>query len=150
MRFAVSAARTIRELRLSTKDMKKLFSTAAIIAALASAVPASAQRTGPGPTANTGTGPGVLPPGRLGPSSALQSEPGVWWPARCALYPQSLALARLLEVIALLDGAGRDPTFAELMLRTPEATDGQFRALIVRMRKARWLCSPQTPISWCT
>jgi hypothetical protein len=43
--------------------MKKLLSTAAIIAALASAMPASAQRTGPGPTANTGTGPGVIPPG---------------------------------------------------------------------------------------
>lgn len=51
--------------------MKKLLSTAAIIAALASAVPASAQRTGPGPTANTGTGPGVLPPGGFGPSSPL-------------------------------------------------------------------------------
>ena len=62
-----SAARTIRELRHRTKDMKKLFSTAAIIAALASAVPASALRTGPGPTANTGTGPGVIPPGGYGP-----------------------------------------------------------------------------------
>jgi hypothetical protein len=51
--------------------MKKLLSTAAIIAALASAVPASAQRTGPGPTANTGTGPGVIPPGGVGPSSPL-------------------------------------------------------------------------------
>jgi hypothetical protein len=40
--------------------MKKLLSTAAIIAALAAAVPALAQRTGPGPTANTGTGPGVI------------------------------------------------------------------------------------------
>jgi hypothetical protein len=51
--------------------MKKLFSTAVIIAALASAVPASAQRTGPGPNANTGTGPGVIPPGGFGPSSPL-------------------------------------------------------------------------------
>jgi len=51
--------------------MKKLLSTAAIIAALAAAVPASAQRTGPGPTANTGTGPGVIPPGGYGPSSPL-------------------------------------------------------------------------------
>jgi len=51
--------------------MKKLLSTAAIIAALASAVPASAQRTGPGPNANTGTGPGVTPPGGFGPSSPL-------------------------------------------------------------------------------
>ena len=47
--------------------MKKLLSTAAIIAALASAVPASAQSTGPGPSANTGTGPGVTPPGGFGP-----------------------------------------------------------------------------------
>jgi hypothetical protein len=51
--------------------MKKLLSTAAIIAALASAVPASAQRSGPGPTANTGTGPGIIPPGGFGPSSPL-------------------------------------------------------------------------------
>ena len=53
--------------------MKKLLSTAAIIAALASVVPASAQRAGPGPTANTGTGPGVLPPGGVGPSSPLKN-----------------------------------------------------------------------------
>ena len=51
--------------------MKKLLSTAAIIAALAASVPALAQRTGPGPTANTGTGPGVIPPGGYGPSSPL-------------------------------------------------------------------------------
>ena len=53
--------------------MNKLLSIAAIIAALASAVPASAQRTGPGPTANTGTGPGVIPPGGFGPSSPLHN-----------------------------------------------------------------------------
>jgi hypothetical protein len=53
--------------------MKTLLSTAAIIAALASAVPASAQRAGPGPTANTGTGSGVLPPGGVGPSSPLKN-----------------------------------------------------------------------------
>ena len=51
--------------------MNKLLSTAAIIVLLASAVPASAQRVGPGPTANTGTGPGVIPPGGYGPSSPL-------------------------------------------------------------------------------
>jgi len=51
--------------------MNKLFSVAAIIAALASAEPASEQRMGPGPTANTGTGPGVIPPGGFGPSSPL-------------------------------------------------------------------------------
>jgi hypothetical protein len=72
MRSAVSAARTIGELQQSIKDMKKLLSTAVIIAALASAVPASAQRTGPGPIANTGTGPGVIPPCGFGPSSPLK------------------------------------------------------------------------------
>jgi hypothetical protein len=65
--------RTIRELQQRTKDMNKLITTAAIIAALASAVPALAQRTGPGPTANTGTGPGVIPPGGFGPSSPLHN-----------------------------------------------------------------------------
>ena len=53
--------------------MKKLLSIAAIIAALAVAVPALAQRTGPGPTANTGTGPGVIPPGGYGPTSPLHN-----------------------------------------------------------------------------
>jgi hypothetical protein len=62
---------TIRVPQQRTKDMKRLLSAAAIIAALASVVPASAQRTGPGPTANTGTGPGVIPPGGFGPSSPL-------------------------------------------------------------------------------
>ena len=62
MRFAVASPH-LRELQQRTKDMKKLFRTAVIIAALASAVPASAQRTSPGPNANTGRGPGVIPPG---------------------------------------------------------------------------------------
>ena len=53
--------------------MKKLLTIAAIFAALASALPASAQRAGPGPTAYTGTGPGVLPPGGVGPSSPLKN-----------------------------------------------------------------------------
>jgi hypothetical protein len=56
--------------------MKKLLSTAAIIAALATAAPAFAQRMGPGPTANTGTGPGVIPPGGFGPSSPLKNLNG--------------------------------------------------------------------------
>jgi len=64
-------SRTIPELQPRTKDMKKLLTIAAIIAA--SAVPASAQRAGPGPTAYTGTGPGVLPPGGVGPSSPLKN-----------------------------------------------------------------------------
>ena len=55
--------------------MKHLLSGVAIIAALAVAVPASAQRTGPGPYAYTGTGPGVTPPGGFGPSSPLYNVP---------------------------------------------------------------------------
>jgi hypothetical protein len=43
----------------------------AIIAALAIATPASAQRIGPGPSAQTGTGPSVYPPGGFGPSSPM-------------------------------------------------------------------------------
>jgi hypothetical protein len=91
MRFAFSAARTIRELQQRTKDMKKLLSTAAIIAALASAVPALAQRAGPGPTAYTGTGPGVLPPGGVGPSSPLKnlSEWSAGLPAAAPSTPVS-------------------------------------------------------------
>jgi len=42
--------------------------TIAIVAALAITAPASAQRSGPGPTAQTTTGPGVIPPGGFGPS----------------------------------------------------------------------------------
>src|SRR5580704_10189865 len=89
--------RTIRELQQRTKDMKKLFSTAAIIAALASAVPVSAQRTGPGPTANPGTGPGVFLPGGVGPSSPLDNlnEESAGLPG-AASYPQRLAWVRLL------------------------------------------------------
>ena len=51
--------------------MRHLLSGVAIIAALAIAVPAWAQRTGPGPDASTTTGPGVIPPGGFGPSSPL-------------------------------------------------------------------------------
>ena len=35
--------------------------------------------------------------------------------------------------MALLDEAARDPTCDELMLRTREATDKEFRALITKM-----------------
>jgi hypothetical protein len=55
--------------------MRHLLSGIAIIAAFAIAAPASAQRTGPGPYANTGTGPGVIPPGGFGPSSPLFNLP---------------------------------------------------------------------------
>jgi hypothetical protein len=56
--------------------MKHLLSGVAIIAALAVAASAWAQRTGPGPYASTGTGPGVTPPGGFGPSSPLYNQPG--------------------------------------------------------------------------
>jgi hypothetical protein len=57
--------------------MNKLFITMATIGALAMAAPAFAQRTSPGPTAETGTGPGVIPPGGYGPSSPLfKAYPG--------------------------------------------------------------------------
>jgi len=116
--------------------MKKLFSTAAIIAALASAVPVSAQRAGPGPTANPGTGPGVFLPGGVSPSSPLHNlnEESAGLPG-AAPSPQGLALVRLLEVMALLDEAACDPTCDELTLRTPEVPDEEFRALIAKWRQ---------------
>jgi hypothetical protein len=55
--------------------MRHLLRSVAIIAAVAIAVPASAQRMGPGPYASTGTGPGVTPPGGFGPSSPLSNLP---------------------------------------------------------------------------
>jgi hypothetical protein len=138
MRFAVSAAPPYPRTATQTKDMKKLLSIAAITAAPASAVPASAQRTSPGPTVNTGTGPGVLPPGGFGPSSPLHNlnEEPAGLPG-AAPYPQRLALFRLLGVMALLDEAGCDPTCGELMLRAPEAADEEFRALVAKWRQER-------------
>ena len=58
--------------------MRSLISGVAIIAALAIAVPASAQRSGPGPGAQTGTGPTAYPPGGYGPSSSslFNAQPG--------------------------------------------------------------------------
>jgi len=50
----------------------------AIIATLAIAAPASAQRMGPGPTAQTGTGPGVYPLGGFGPSSPMYDAQDVY------------------------------------------------------------------------
>jgi hypothetical protein len=61
---------TNRELQWST-TMNKLFITLATIGALAIAGPAFAQRVGPGSTAETGTGPEVIPPGGFGPSSSF-------------------------------------------------------------------------------
>ena len=60
-----------------TKDhpMKYLLSSVAIVAALAFALPASAQRSGPGAGASQTTGPGVTPPGGPGPSSPLSNLP---------------------------------------------------------------------------
>jgi hypothetical protein len=118
--------------------MKKLFRTAAVIAALASAVPASAQRAGLGPTANTGTGPGVIPPSGFGPSSPLHNlNEESAGPPGAAPCPHRLALVRLLEVMALLDEAACDPTCDELKLRTPEVPDEEFRALITKWRQER-------------
>ena len=58
----------------------------AIVAALAITAPASAQRSGPGPTAQTTTGPGVIPPGGFGPSETSlynvpYGSPGLPYPA---------------------------------------------------------------------
>jgi hypothetical protein len=55
--------------------MKHLLSGVAIVAALALAAPVWAQGYGPGAGARTGTGPGVTPPGGLGPSSPLSNLP---------------------------------------------------------------------------
>ena len=55
--------------------MKYLLTSVAIVAALAVTAPVSAQRSGPGPGAATGTGPDVNPPGGPGPSSPLYNLP---------------------------------------------------------------------------
>jgi hypothetical protein len=55
-----------------------LLSGVAIIAAFAIATPASAQRLGPGPSAQTSTGPSVYPPGGFGPSSTLHNAQDVY------------------------------------------------------------------------
>ena len=58
--------------------MRNLLNGVAIIAALAIAAPASAQRIGPGPTAQTGTGPDVYPLGGFGPSSPMYDAQNVY------------------------------------------------------------------------
>ena len=58
--------------------MRHLLSGVAIIAALALAVPASAQRFGPDPGAQTGTGPDAYPPGGFGPSSPMYNAQDVY------------------------------------------------------------------------
>jgi hypothetical protein len=65
--------------------MKRLLSGVAILAALAVAAPVAAQRTGPGPGAETGTGPTGVSPGGPGPSSPLSKIPGHPHPP----YPQA-------------------------------------------------------------
>jgi len=55
--------------------MKHLLTGVAIVAALAFAAPVWAQGYGPGAGARTGTGPGVTPPGGLGPSSPMYNLP---------------------------------------------------------------------------
>ena len=62
--------------------MKSLLTGVAIMAALAIAVPASAQRFGPDAGAQTGTGPDVVPPGGYGPSESdlKNAQPGTFYP----------------------------------------------------------------------
>ena len=74
--------------------MRTLLSGAAIavIAALAITAPASAQRSGPGPTAQTGVGPGVILPGGFGPSETSlfnlpYGSPGLPYPAYYGTMP---------------------------------------------------------------
>jgi hypothetical protein len=59
-------------------DMRNILSGVAIIAVLAIATPASAQGYGPGPSARTGTGPSVYPPGGFGPSSPMYNAQDVY------------------------------------------------------------------------
>src|ERR1700741_3928178 len=73
--MCVGYASTNSELQRRIKVMKYLLSGVAIVAALAFAAPSWAQRTGPGATAGTGTGPAVNPPGGPGPSSPLYNLP---------------------------------------------------------------------------
>ena len=61
--------------------MKYLLSSIAIIATIAAAAPAFAQRTGPGPTAETGSGPGIVPPGGFGPSDTQMYNLQYWPPS---------------------------------------------------------------------
>jgi hypothetical protein len=70
------------ELQQRIKDMKHLLSGVAIVAALAIAAPASAQRTGPGAGA---PGPNQPVPGGPGPSSPLSNLPPS--PSRDTPYP---------------------------------------------------------------
>jgi hypothetical protein len=70
------------ELQQRIKDMKHLLSGVAIVAALAIAAPASAQRTGPGAGA---PGPNQPVPGGPGPSSPLSNLPPS--PSRDVPYP---------------------------------------------------------------
>jgi len=70
--------------------MKYLLSGVAIVAALAMAAPASAQRTGPGAGASTTTGPTGVPPGGPGPSSPMSNlppKPGEQYPPPSAATP---------------------------------------------------------------
>jgi hypothetical protein len=69
---------TAKTQQRSTMDMRNLLTGVAIIAALAIVTPASAQRIGPGPSAGTGTGPSVYPPGGFGPSSPMYDAQDVY------------------------------------------------------------------------
>src|SRR5438477_9511143 len=76
--------------------MKYLLSGVAIVAALAMAAPASAQRTGPGAGASTTTGPTGVPPGGPGPSSPMSNlppKPGEQYPPPAATAPGSAGMS---------------------------------------------------------
>lgn len=55
-----------------------------------------------------------------------------WAPVRVSIMEHHLN-----EVMALLNDAARDPTCDELVLRTPEVTDEEFRVLITKWRRDR-------------
>jgi hypothetical protein len=61
-------------------DMKHLFRSVTILLAFVIATQASAQRTGPGPFAETGTGPGIVPP--RGAGSLFSTPQPTGWVSR--------------------------------------------------------------------
>src|SRR6516164_5478295 len=109
------AASLTRAAKMEDHVMKHPLTSITIVAALAIATPALAQRTGPGPFAETGTGPGVVPPGGAG--SLLSAPQSAGWVSRsihrgavggraaAVLHPASALLCpagRLLPAVRLL------------------------------------------------
>jgi hypothetical protein len=73
-------------------------------------------------------------------NAGIAARPSTWFRRVClgnklewAPVQVSMMEHQPNEVMALLDETARDPTCDELMLRTPEATDKEFRALITKM-----------------